>query len=118
MSEHNLSVVCKRFFGALRTYAAVTYSFASSRPYHNPNLDGFMNSKTNPTNDISLSLTYLLRVFGKQSLLHLMVNNLTGFNNIYGYNFSKTPNGDGVYESTPIQSPYVRQVILLLSIML
>jgi len=118
VSEHNLSVVCKRFFGALRTYAAVTYSFASSRPYHNPNLDGFMNSKTDPTNDISLSLTYLMRLFGKQSVLHLMVNNLTSFNNTYGYNFSKTPNGDGVYESTPIQSPHVRQVILLLSIML
>ena len=118
LSEHNLSVVGKRFFGSLRTYAAVTYSFASSRPYHNPNLEGFMNSKTNPTNDISLSLTYLMRLFGKQAVMHLMVNNLTSFNNIYGYNFSKTPNGDGVYESTPIQSPYVRQAVLLLSIML
>ena len=118
VSEHNLSVVYKRFFGALRTYAAVTYSFASSRPYHNPNLDGFMNSKTNPTNDISLSLTYIMRLMGKQAVLHLMVNNLAGFNNIYGYNFSSTRNTEGYYNSTPIRSPYVRQTILLLSIML
>lgn len=118
VSEHNLSIVYKRFFESLHTFASVTYSFASSRPYHNPNLSGFMNSKTNPYNDISISLTYLMNVFGKSAVLHLMVNNLAGFDNIYGYNFSKVPNGAGQYESTPIRSPFVRQTILLISIML
>jgi len=118
VSEHNLSVVYKRFLPKLRTYASVTYSFASSRPYHDPNLSGFMNAKTQSYNDISLSLTYLMELFGKQSVLHLMVNNLAGFDNVYGYNFSNTPNEAGKYESTPIKSPFVRQVILLVSIML
>lgn len=118
VSEHNLSVVAKRFFQPLRTYASVTYSFASSRPYHDPNYSGFMNSRTNPYNDISLSLTYLMELFGKQSVLHLMVNNVAGFDNIFGYNFSNTPNAAGKYESTPIRSPFVRQVIFLISIML
>jgi len=118
VSEHNLSLVYKRFFEKIRTYGAITYSFASSRPYHDPNLEGFMNSKTMPYNDISLSLTYLMQVFGKQSVLHLMVNNLTGFKNVYGYNFSNSPNEDGHYESTPIKSPFTRQIILLISIQL
>jgi outer membrane cobalamin receptor len=118
VSEHNLSVVYKRFFQSLRTYASVTYSFASSRPYHDPNLSGFMNAKTQPYNDISLSLTYLMEVFGKQSVLHLMVNNVAGFDNIYGYNFSKTPDASGKFESSPIKSPFERQIILLVSIML
>jgi hypothetical protein len=118
VSEHNLSVVYKQFFKKLRTYASLTYSFASSRPYHDPNFTGFMNSKSNPYNDISLSLTYLMEILGKQSVLHLMVNNLAGFDNIYGYNFSNTPNAAGKYESTPIRSPFERQVILVLSIML
>jgi len=118
VSEHNFSMVYKRFFEPLRTFASVTYSFASSRPYHDPNLQGFMNSRTQPYNDISLSLTYLMEILGKQSVLHLMVNNLAGFDNIYGYNFSNSPNADGHYESTPIKSPYVRQIILLLSIQL
>ncbi|MBC8004680.1 MAG: TonB-dependent receptor [Verrucomicrobia bacterium] len=118
ISEHNLSVVYKRFFESIRTYASVTYSFASSRPYHDPNLAGFMNARTSSYNDISLSLTYLMRLFGKESVLHLMVNNVAGFNNIYGYNFSNTPNAKGKYESTPIQSPFERQIILLVSIML
>jgi len=116
VSEHNLSIVYKRFFESLHTFASVTYSFASSRPYHDPNFPGFMNSKTNQYNDISLSLTYLMKIFGKQSVLHLMVNNLAGFDNIYGYNFSKVPNSTGQYESTPIRSPFVRQIILLISI--
>ncbi len=118
VSEHNLSVVYKRFLPAINTYASLTYSFASSRPYHDPNFAGFMNAKTQPYNDISLSLTYLMQTFGKQSVLHLMVNNLAGFDNVYGYNFSNTPNAAGKYESTPIKSPFVRQIILLISIML
>jgi outer membrane cobalamin receptor len=118
VSEHNLSVVYKRFIEPLRTYASVTYSFASSRPYHDPNFPGFMNSHTKPYNDISLSLTYLLELFGKPSVVHLMVNNLAGFDNIYGYNFSSTPNSDGKYESTPVKSPFVRQIIALISIQL
>jgi len=118
VSEHNLSVVYKRFLPAINTYASLTYSFASSRPYHNPNFAGFMNAKTQSYNDISLSLTYLMQMFGKQSVLHLMVNNLAGFDNVYGYNFSNTPNAAGKFESTPIKSPFVRQIILLISIML
>lgn len=118
VSEHNLSVVFKRFLPALNTYASATYSFASSRPYHNPNLSGFMNAITKPYNDISLSLTYMLNFFGKQAALHLMLNNLAGFDNIYGYNFATTPNAEGRYESSPIKSPFVRQAILVLNIML
>lgn len=118
VSEHNLSVVAKRFFQPLRTYASITYSFASSRPYHDPNYSGFMNSRTKSYNDVSLSLTYLMELFGKQSVLHLMVNNVAGFDNVFGYNFSNTPNAAGIYESTPIKSPFVRQVIFLISIML
>jgi outer membrane cobalamin receptor len=118
VSEHNLSVVYKRFLPAINTYASLTYSFASSRPYHDPNFSGFMNAKTQSYNDISLSLTYLMQMFGKQSVLHLMVNNLAGFDNVYGYNFSNTRNAAGKFESTPIKSPFVRQIILLVSIML
>jgi len=118
VSEHNLSLVFKRFLPALNTYASATYSYASSRPYHDPNFSGFMNAHTKSYNDISLSLTYLLNFFGNQSALHLMLNNLAGFDNVYGYNFSNTPNAAGKFESTPIKSPFVRQAILLLNIML
>lgn len=118
VSEHNLSLVFKRFLPALNTYASATYSFASSRPYHDPNLSGFMNAQTKAYNDISLSLTYMLNFFGKQGALHLMVNNVAGFDNIYGYNFATTPNTEGRYDSSPIKSPFVRQAILLLNIML
>ncbi|MGE5428355.1 MAG: TonB-dependent receptor [Methylococcaceae bacterium] len=117
VSEHNLSVVFKRFIEPLRTYASVTYSFASSRPYHDPNLSGFMNARTSSYNDISLSLTHMLEFFGNASALHLMFNNVLGFDNIYGYNFSSTSDASGRYASTPIKSPYERQIVLLISIL-
>lgn len=118
VSEHNLSVVFKRFIEPLRTYASVTYSFASSRPYHDPNMPGFMNARTTSYNDISLSLTHMLEFFGNASALHLMFNNVLGFDNIYGYNFSTTADATGRYASTPIKSPYERQIVLLISILL
>lgn len=118
VSEHNLSVVFKRFLEPVRTYASVTYSFASSRPFHDPNLPGFMNSKTESYQDISLSLTHMLEFFGNESALHLMFNNVLGFDNIFGYNFSSTPDFSGRYASTPIKSPYERQIVLLISILL
>jgi len=59
-----------------------------------------------------------MKFLGKDAVLHLMVNNLAGFNNIYGNNFSNTPNAAGHYDSTPIKSPFVRQTILLISIQL
>jgi hypothetical protein len=77
-----------------------------------------MNAQTKAYNDISLSLTYILNFFGKQAALHLMVNNLASFDNIYGYNFATTPNVEGKYNSSPIKSPFVRQAILVLNIML
>lgn len=118
VSEHNLSVVYKRYFEPIQTYASVTYSFAGSRPYNDPNKLGFMNSATKPYNDISLSLTYITNLLGKQSVMHLMVNNVAGFENVFGYNFSKTPNAAGIFESTPIKSPFTRQIIFLVSFIL
>lgn len=118
VSEHNLSLVFKRFIEPVNTYASVTYSFASSRPYHDPNMPGLMNARTSSYHDISLSLTHMLEFFGNASALHLMFNNVLGFDNIYGYNFSATADASGRYASTPIKSPYERQIVLLISILL
>jgi outer membrane cobalamin receptor len=118
VSRHNLSLVFKRFIEPVNTYASVTYSFASSRPYHDPNFAGFMNARTSSYSDISLSLTHIMEFFGNASALHLMFNNVLGFDNIYGYNFSSTPDASGRYASTPIKSPYERQIVLLISILL
>lgn len=117
-SEHNLSVVYKKFFFKANTFGAFNYTFASGRPYFNPNHNRFMADRTKPYNDISLSLTHIFYLFGKQTVAHLVANNVFGLNNIFGYTFSDSPNQHGIYESKPVTSPTKRMAVFLISIQL
>ena len=118
VSTHNLSLVYKRFFKRLNTFVGFTYSYASPRPYEDPNIPDFMSEKTRPYHDISINVTYLTSVFKKQAVIHVMANNIFGFQNIYGYRFSATPDENGVYKSLPLESPLTRQVVLVFLVML
>ena len=118
VSAHNLSVVYKKFFPKLRMFGAVTYSFSSGRHYFNPNNPDFMADKTNSTNDISIGLTHILYLFDKQTVLHLIVNNIFGFDNIYGYTFSNTPDSKGVFQGNPIKAPQKQMAVFLISFQL
>ncbi len=118
VSKHNLSVVYKKFFPKVSIFAAVTYSFASGRPYYNPNNSDFMSDKTKSYNDISLSLTHLTYIFNTRAVIHLIVNNAPGFNNIYGYSYHNTPNSMGYYDAQPITPPAKRMAVILISFQL
>ena len=101
-SAHNLSVVYKRLFTRLNTLGGITYSFASGRPYDDPNSPGFMDGVTRPYHDISLNLTYLTTLFHRDCLLHMNITNMLGFKNVYGYHFAATPDESGTYPSQAI----------------
>jgi membrane-bound inhibitor of C-type lysozyme len=118
VSAHNLSVVYKKFFMPINCFVSATYSFASGRPYYNPNTPVFMADKTKPYNDLSLGLTHVLYLFNKQTVLHVIVNNVLGFNNIYGYNYNSTPNESGVYGRYPVTPASKRMVVALISFQL
>ncbi len=117
-SEHNLSVVYKKLFTELRTFVGFTGSFASGRPYYNPNNPVFMSDKTKSYFDLSMNFTYITNLFNKQAVIHLVVNNLPGFNNIFGYTYNSTPNNQGVFESQPITPASKRMAVILVSFQL
>lgn len=118
VSEHNLSVVYKCFIPKISTFISSTYSFASGRPYYNPNNPEFMADRTKAYNDISLGLTHVLYLFNKQTVVHLIVNNILGFENIYGYNYSNTPNAEGMYPASPVVPGTKRMAVFLISFQL
>lgn len=118
VSSHNLSVVYKKFFIPINCFGSVTYSFASGRPYFNPNNPVFMADKTKSYNDISLGLTHVLYLFNKQTVLHMIVNNVLGFNNIYGYSYKTQPDESGIYEGKPIIPASKRMIVALISFQL
>jgi outer membrane cobalamin receptor len=115
VSTHNLSLVYKRFFTPIQSFISTTYSFASGRPYYNPNNIDFMADRTKPYNDISIGITHLMYLFNTQTVMHLIVNNVFGFDNIFGYNYTNTPDDVGVYQRQPVVPANKRLAVFLIS---
>jgi len=108
-SAHNFSIVYKHFIQKIKSQVGTTYSFTSGRPYNDPNEDKFNHSKTPYYSDLSLNWSYLPKPY---IIVYFSCTNLSGRDNIFGYNFSPTPNDDGVYASRAIRQPAPRFVFL------
>ena len=100
-SSHNLSIVYKQFVTSIKSQVGCTYSFASGRPYTNPNSLEFNSEMTKNYNDLSINYSYLLK---PNMIIHASISNVFGFENIFGYQFNSEPNEQGIYESIPIKS--------------
>lgn len=99
VSNHNLSVVGKRFIESIKSQVGATYSFASSRKYNNPNEEEFLNGRTPSYHDLSFNISYL---YSNQIIVHAMVNNVLGINNIFGYEYGNELGENGLYASQPV----------------
>jgi hypothetical protein len=102
-SKHNLSVVYKHWFAKWNTSMGVTYSFASRRPYNDPNEMAFNAQRTDPYHDLSMNLSYLTNFFGHFTIVHFSAANLLGLERTFGERFSSTPDEEGQYNSSPIR---------------
>ena len=91
-NTHNLSVVAKYWIEDWKSQLGFSYQFASGRTYTNPNIEGFLQEKTKSYNSISLNWAYLIN---QQMILYVSVNNVLGFDNVNGYQYSRTPDADG-----------------------
>lgn len=95
VAYHTLSLVSKYWIQDWRSQLGATYTFASGRPYNDPNSGDFMNGKTKSYNNFSVNWAYLI---SPQKILFFSVTNLFAFKNVFGYNYANTPNSDGVFE--------------------
>ena len=98
-AKHNLSLVTKYFITDWRSQVGLSYSYASGRPFDNPNTVGFMDEKTKSFNNLSFNWAYLI---SQQKILYFSVNNVLGFNNVNGFQYSNTPNANGVFDRRAI----------------
>ena len=99
IADHTLSLVTKYWIQDWRSQIGATYSFSSGRPYNNPNETAFMNEKTKTYNNLSVNWAYLI---SPQKILFFSVTNIAGIKNVYGYNYSNTPNSNGIFKSQAI----------------
>ncbi|MFA6401817.1 MAG: TonB-dependent receptor [Salinivirgaceae bacterium] len=98
-SKHNLTLVYKHWIGLLRSQLGASYKLASPRYYNNPNSVVFNNERTIPYQTLDLNWSFLYR---QNVIIYASISNVPGFKQHYGYNYTSTPNADGVYEATPI----------------
>lgn len=112
VSNHNLSVVLKYWISRLNNQVSLTYRFASGRPYYNPNNDSFLGDRTKSYQNLSVNSSYLTELFGNFTIIHLSVNNLFGFENIFGYTYSNEPDANGIFEAHPV-SPYAKRTFVI-----
>jgi outer membrane cobalamin receptor len=112
VSDHNLSLVFKYWISKLSSQLSMTYRYASGRPYYNPNSAGFLEDRTKPYHNLSINSSYLTQLFGKFTIVHFSVNNLPGFDNIFGYQYSNEPGADDIFEAHPVK-PYAKRTFIL-----
>ena len=87
-TPHTFSVVAKHWVQEITTYFGLTYSFATGRPYFNPNNPEFLGDRAKSYHNLSLNASILTNVFGNFAVIFCSIDNLLGINNIYGYNYS------------------------------
>jgi vitamin B12 transporter len=98
-ATHTVSIVVKRFFTDMKAGFNVTYSYATGRPYYNFMQENNSNKftladlgKTKDYHSLNFSMEYLPSL-GKTNpktfvVLFASVNNVLGYNAVYGYNYS------------------------------
>lgn len=102
VANHTLSLVGKYWVEDWKSQISVTNSFATGRPYDNPNEAVFMNSKTKSYNSLSLSWAYLL---SQQKILYFSVSNVLGSKNVFGYQYANDADINGQFQRQAITQP-------------
>lgn len=106
-TPHTFSVVVKHWFPSITTSLGLTYTFATGRPYFNPNNPEFLSDKAKSYNNMSLNVSYITNVFGSFTVIFFSVDNVIGYNNVFGYRYSS----DGSIRM-PVLSPALRTAFI------
>jgi len=106
-TPHTISVVAKRWFPSITTMAGLTFTYATGRPYFNPNNPEFLGDRAKSYQNLSFNASYLTNLFGNFTVVFFSIDNILGYTNIYGYNYSS----DGTVKA-PILPPAFRSAFL------
>lgn len=87
-ATHTASLVFKKFFTKLNISTGFTYSYATGRPYYNPNNPDFMSDRTMDYHSLGANAAYLRQIKRCFAVLAVSVTNVLGSTQIYGYRYS------------------------------
>jgi hypothetical protein len=106
-TPHTFSIVAKRWVPEISSMVGLTYTFATGRPYFNPNNPEFLGDRAKNYQNLSLNASILTNLFNNFTVVFFSIDNLLGYENIYGYNYST----DGTRRSQII-SPALRSIFI------
>ncbi|MET6998566.1 TonB-dependent receptor [Chitinophaga defluvii] len=89
-AKHTASLVYKHYIPKITTNFGLTYSFATGRPYYDPNkpTGAFMTDKTINYHALGLSASYLTTIRKAFTVFVLSVSNVVGNKQVFGYRYS------------------------------
>lgn len=113
-AKHTASLVVKKFISPLSTYVTMAYTYASGRPYYNPNrpMEQFMKDRTIDYHTMGLQLNYLVDIGKAKTVFILNVSNVPGNNQVYYYRFASQPDNSGLYRSIAVTPPARRFIFI------
>ena len=101
-SKHNFSLVYKHFVTKIKSQLGFTYTYASGRPYNNPDQKEFNGSQSRSYQDLSFNWSYLPN---PSLIFYLSCTNVLGRDNVFGYQYSSELNPQGIRNSRAIRPP-------------
>ena len=106
-SPHTVSVVTKHWIPSLMALVGVTYTFSKGRTYFNPNNPDFLGDRAKDYHNLSMSASYLTSIFNNFTVVFFSIDNIIGYNNVFGYRYSS----DGSV-SSPVLAPALRSAFI------
>lgn len=105
ISNHNINVIAKYFIESLKLNISATYSYATGRPYYNPNNPQFLQDRALDYENVSMNISYVTSIKKAFAVFYVGVDNLLDRHNVYGYRYSS--DGSARY---PIEPPIYRSI--------
>jgi vitamin B12 transporter len=89
-AKHTASLVYKHYIPKITTNFGITYTFATGRPYYDPNkpVTEFMSDRTIDYHALGVSASYLTTIRKAFTVFVLSVSNVVGNKQVFGYRYS------------------------------
>ncbi len=87
-APHTFSLVFKQWVSSMNSLFGLTLSYATGRPYYNPNNPIFHSDRTKDFFNLSANCSHLTNLFGNLTIIFFSIDNVFAYENIYSYRYS------------------------------
>ena len=115
ISNHNVSVITKRWFEKISTSMGLTYTVSSGRPYYNPNRNDadFLTDRTPVVNNLSFSASHITSFHKNLVILYASVDNILDTQNVFTYRYTTDGNTRYAIGPSSYRNFFVGGIIML-----